>query len=195
MNQLFSDDNAKSNPMGDDTKYSRAIRVPQYEPSIDKPEISSLYNTEKYNKLVARIKKSSVSEEEKRFLMFAASRHIVFTYSKIADYYANSDKEMQELMEESALVILDMDDAIANGYVVLSEKMQQLIDEEKERDAKAKEAERVMKAQMELAEQKERAAKEAKKVANKKKSQKIVGTTVELENFMAEPEVKDEQTN
>lgn len=195
MNQLFSDDNAKSNPMGDDTKYSRAIRVPQYEPSIDKPEISSLYNTEKYNKLVARIKKSSVSEEEKKFLMFAASRHIVFTYSKIADYYANSDKEMQELMEESALVILDMDDAIANGYVVLSEKMQQLIDEEKERDAKAKEAERVMKAQMELAEQKERAAKEAKKVANKKKSQKIVGTTVELENFMAEPEVKDEQTN
>lgn len=195
MNQLFSDDNAKSNPMGDDTKYSRAIRVPQYEPSIDKPEISSLYNTEKYNKLVARIKKSSVSEEEKKFLMFAASRHIVFTYSKIADYYANSDKEMQELMEESALVILDMDDAIANGYVVLSEKMQQLIDEEKERDAKAKEAERVMKAQMELAEQKERAAKDAKKVANKKKSHKIVGTTVELENFMAEPEVKDEQTN
>ena len=61
---------------------------------------------------------------------------------------------MGELMEESALVILDMDDAIANGYVVLSEKMQQLIEEEKARDAKAKEAKNILKAQRELAEKK-----------------------------------------
>lgn len=188
MNQLFDDDTAKVNPMGDDRKYSRAVRVPQYEPSTDKPDIHSLYNVEKYNRLVARIKKSSVSEEEKKFLLFAASRHIVFTYSRIADYYANSEKEMQELMEESALVILDMDDAIANGYVALSEKMQQLIDEEKERDAKAREADKIMREQMALAEQKEREAKEAKKVANKKKKKK----EEELENFMAEPEVEDE---
>jgi len=191
MNQLFDDDTAKVNPMGGDRKYSRAVRVPQYEPSTDKPDIHSLYNVEKYNRLVARIKKSSVSEEEKKFLLFAASRHIVFTYSRIADYYANSEKEMQELMEESALVILDMDDAIANGYVALSEKMQQLIDEEKERDAKAREADKIMREQMALAEQKEREAKEAKKVANKKKKKK----EEELENFMAEPEVDDEQND
>lgn len=140
MKQLFENANLKNNPMGDDTKYSRAIRVPQYEPKNEKPVLASVYDTTKYSKLMARINKSGVSEEEKRFLKFAASRHIVFNYSKIADYYAHASKEMQELMEESALVILDIDDAIANGYISLSKKMQQLIDEEKARAAKAKES-------------------------------------------------------
>ena len=133
MEQLIKDEKAKYNPMGDDTKYSRAIRVPQYLPNNEKPALETVYNLEKYNKLVARIKKSNVSEEEKAFLQFAASRHIVFNYARIADYYAQAEKEMQELMEESALVILDMDDAIANGYVKLSEKMKQLVEEEKKR--------------------------------------------------------------
>lgn len=140
MKQLFDNDEVRKNPMGDDTKYSRAIRVPQYEPKNEKPSLESLYNTTKYSKLMAKINKSNVSEEEKKFLRFAATRHIVFNYSKIADYYANTSAEMQDLMEESALVILDIDDAIANGYIALSEKMKQLIDEEKERAAKAKES-------------------------------------------------------
>lgn len=133
MKQLFENAEAKKNPMGDDTKYSRAIRIPQYEPSNQKPQLEKLYDMRKYSKLVARINKSGVSEEEKKFLKYAASRHIVFTYSKIADYYAHASKEMQELMEESALVILDTDDAIANGFITLSDKMQQLIAEEKEK--------------------------------------------------------------
>ncbi len=139
MKQLFENDNLKNNPMGDDTKYSRAIRVPQYEPKNKKPVLDSVYDLAKYSKLVARINRANVSEDEKKFLKFAASRHIVFSYSKIADYYAHASKEMQELMEESALVILDIDDAIANGYISLSEKMKQLIEEEKARAAEAKE--------------------------------------------------------
>ena len=154
MKQLFENNDIKKNPMGDDTKYSRAIRVPQYEPKNEKPALESVYDLTKYSKLIAKINKSGVTEEEKKFLKFAASRHIVFTYSKIADYYAHASAEMQELMEESALVILDMDDAIANGYVVLSEKMKQLIEEEKAREAKAKEAKNILKAQRELAEKK-----------------------------------------
>lgn len=162
MKQLFEDESAKVNPMGDDTKYSRAIRVPQYEPSNVMPNLESVYDLTKYSKLIAKINKSGVSEEEKKFLKFAATRHIVFTYSKIADYYAHASKEMQELMEESALVILDMDDAIANGYVVLSEKMKQLIAEEKARDAKAKEAKDILKAQRELAEKKSKEKEDVK---------------------------------
>ena len=154
MKQLFENNEVKNNPMGDDTKYSRAIRVPQYEPKNEKPALETVYDLTKYSKLLAKINKSGVSEEEKKFLKFAASRHIVFTYSKIADYYAHASAEMQDLMEESALVILDMDDAIANGYVALSEKMKQLIEEEKARDAKAKEAKNILKAQRELAEKK-----------------------------------------
>lgn len=139
MKQLFENEAVKSNPMGDDTKYSRAIKIPQYEPSNKKPELETVYDLTKYSKLMARINKAKVSEEEKKFLKYAASRHIVFNYSKIADYYANASAEMQDLMEESALVILDIDDAIANGYIALSDKMKQLIEEEKERATKAKE--------------------------------------------------------
>ena len=121
--------------MGDDTKYSRAIKPLQYEPSKNKPHIAELCNHTKYSDLLVNINRSSVSEEEKIFLRLAASRHIVFNYAKIADYYAHATPEMQELMEQSALVILDIDDAIANGYVKLSEKMNQLVDEAKKRTA------------------------------------------------------------
>lgn len=120
--------------MGDDTKYSRAIKKPQYNPSPVKPHLDALASFTKYSELVANINKSNVSEAEKKFLRYAASRHIVFNYALIADYYAHSDKEMQELMEQSALVILDIDDAIANGYVQLSKKMAQLVDEAREKD-------------------------------------------------------------
>ena len=123
----------RKTPMGDDTKYSRAIRNPQYTPKDVKPHLAELCNHGKYSELLAKINKSNVSEEEKKFLRLAASRHIVFNYSRIADYYAHADKEMQELMEQSALVILDIDDAIANGYVKLSAKMNQLVEEAKAR--------------------------------------------------------------
>ena len=103
----------KKTAMGDDTKYSRAIRTPQYEPKNVKPYIDELYNYQKYAELIANINQSSVPEEEKKFLRLAASRHVVFNYAKIADYYAHSDAEMQNLMEQSALVILDIDDAVA----------------------------------------------------------------------------------
>lgn len=121
----------KKSAMGDDTKYSRAIRTPQYIPSEECPPIESLMDYEKYSKLLYAINNSNVSEEEKKFLKLAASRHIVFNYAKIADYYAHAEPEMQELMEQSALVILDIDDAIAYGYVKLSAKMKQLVDEAK----------------------------------------------------------------
>lgn len=119
--------------MGDDKKYSRAIKIPQYNPSEEVPKLESMLDLEKYSKLIYAINKSNVSEEEKKFLRFAASRHIVFNYALIADYYAHASAEMQGLMEQSALVILDIDDAIANGYVKLSEKMKQLVEEEKRR--------------------------------------------------------------
>ena len=56
----------------------------------------------------------------------AASRHLVFDYSKIADYYSHSNKEMQELMEDSALVIIDFKKAIEDGYVKLTKEIADL---------------------------------------------------------------------
>ena len=105
----------KNTPL--DSTYTGAINVPQYAPSGTKPHIESLVDTKKYSALIKSINEAPVSDEEKRFLRLAASRHIVFNYSRIADYYAHTTPEMQKLMEQSALVILDVDDAIANGYI------------------------------------------------------------------------------
>ena len=60
----------------------------------------------------------------------AATRHYVFNYKYIAEYYAQAPKEVQELMEDSALVIIDYEDAIAKGYVELSKTLQELTENE-----------------------------------------------------------------
>lgn len=112
-----------------DNRYTKKIEIPQYAPSEEKPRLEALIDYDKYSKLLANINKSNVSEEEKKFLRYAAARHIVFRYSLIADYYAHASKEMQELMEQSALVILDIDDAIANGYVKLSKDIRAILEQ------------------------------------------------------------------
>ena len=115
-----------------DKKYTANISLPQYLPKNEKPKISHLVNHEKTDILVEEIRKSNITNEEKDFLIRAAQRHLVFNYGKIADYYAHSNKEMQELMEKSGLVIIDVDDAIANGYIKFSKKMTQLLNDAKE---------------------------------------------------------------
>lgn len=103
--------------------YSTDTLVPQYTPNSVKPKLKELVDVQKYQKLVYHINKSDISEEEKDFLKIAATRHFVFNYAKIADYYVSTTPEMQRLMEESALVMLDIDDAIAYGYVQLSKNI------------------------------------------------------------------------
>lgn len=116
-----------------DKKYTTKVGIPQYLPSSEKPKLNHLFNSEKTDLLVERIKNSNVSPEEKDFLIKAAQRHLVFNYAKIADYYAHSNKEMQELMEESALVIIDINDAIANGYVKLSKNIKKIMQDSGEK--------------------------------------------------------------
>lgn len=118
--------------MDGDTKYSRGMVTPIYTPSDTCPNVASLYDYHKYSELLRNINDSNVTEEEKTFLRLAAGRHVVFNYALIADYYAHSSPEMQELMEESALIILDIDSAIENGFVTLSKRMEELLDESKQ---------------------------------------------------------------
>ena len=115
-----------------DDKYSIKVEVPQYLPKAECPPLWSLFDDKKYKELITEINHSSVTEEEKEFLKLAATRHVVFTYSKIADYYAHASKEMQELMEHSALVIIDFDDALANGYIELTDKIYNIVKQSKE---------------------------------------------------------------
>lgn len=111
-----------------DTKYTSKVGIPQYLPSSKKPMLEELCNYSKYSQLIKAINESSISDEEKKFLRFAATRHIIFNYGKIADYYAHSNEEMQKLMEQSALVIIDVDDAIVNGYVKLSKDVYNILE-------------------------------------------------------------------
>lgn len=104
-----------------DGKYSYKVSAPLYTPKHDKPHLVQLVNSMYADSLEEKILKSGVSNEEKAFLLKAAKRHIVFNFSKIADYYAHSNKEMQELMEDSALVIVDFNKAIEKGLVKLSD--------------------------------------------------------------------------
>jgi len=104
-----------------DKKYATGIEAPIYEPKNRKPHIVELYDVTKSNRLIVEINNSTLPEDEKKFLIEAAKRHTVFNYEKIADYYAHSDKEMQSLMERSALVIIDFHQAIENGFIKLCE--------------------------------------------------------------------------
>lgn len=122
MNKLFKVVSKK------DEKYSTKVDIPQYLPSSVKPKVWELYDKTKYNELVRGIVTTDLPEDVKEFLMFAATRHVVFNYSKIADYYAHADPEIQDLMEKSALVIIDVDDAIAGGYVRLSQNIKKLLE-------------------------------------------------------------------
>lgn len=119
-------DEATKNP------YTEKINIPQYDVVGEKPTVKELYNDEKCNALAEEIENSKLSEDEKKFLLKAATRHIVFNYRNIAEFYAGASKECQELMERSALVIIDYDDAIKNGYTELNEGLNEVLADEGE---------------------------------------------------------------
>lgn len=116
----------------EENPYTTKINIPQYEIKGENPEINELYNYEKTQQLLDDINNADITEEQKDFLRKSATRHIAFNYSKIAEYYAHQSKEMQELMEKSALVIIDFDDAIKNGYAQLKKDIDEMADNEDE---------------------------------------------------------------
>lgn len=113
-----------------DSQYTKKINTPNYEPKGDKPDLSELCDHEKYFKLVSNIEKSKLPNDIKEFLKLAASRHIVFNFENIAEYYCHCDEDAQNLFEESALVIIDFEKAIESGFVELSEKMVEQFNEQ-----------------------------------------------------------------
>jgi hypothetical protein len=107
----------------DEDAYTKKIKAPVYEPTGPKPEVKELFDTKKSDELIKKIDASDLHKKEKDFLKYAAYRHVVFNYQNIAEYYAHSDKPAQELFEDSALVIIDFNKAIENGFVKLSQEI------------------------------------------------------------------------
>lgn len=115
-----------------DETYTSKTDVPQYEVRGIKPDITMLYDDSKAKSLMDEIEAADVPDDVKRFLLIAASRHIVFNFSAIAEYYAQAPKNVQELMERQALVIIDYDNAIKNGYTKLKEEIDLMCEDEDE---------------------------------------------------------------
>lgn len=117
--------------------YSQKIDGLIYEPTGEDVPESELTDKGKYDELIAAIDAADIPDRVKDFLRVAATRHIVFNYARVADYYANAPAEVQALMEASGLVIIDYQSAIKHGFVKLAQK----IDEMREADYAAKLAE------------------------------------------------------
>ena len=109
-----------------DDIYTKNTNIPEYEPKNEKPNENQLYNNQKTKELLDKINKSNATKKEKEFLINAAHRHIVFNYQNIADFYAHSNKEIQELMEDSALIIIDFNKAIKGGYTQMNKELEDL---------------------------------------------------------------------
>lgn len=113
-----------------DGKYTGKITVPQYEVQGERPNLADMLDSRKAEELIAEIDAADVTGEEKAFLREAARRHNVFNYRNIAEYYAQATPQMQRLMERSALVIIDLDDAVANGFVKLQGEILDMLGED-----------------------------------------------------------------
>ena len=107
--------------------YTSKITTPTYEPTGEEVSLQDLVDTTKRDDLVRRIQTADIPSDIEEFLKNAAQRHLRFNYRNIAEYYASAPKEVQELFEDSALVIIDYDKAIENGYVKLTKAIESMI--------------------------------------------------------------------
>ena len=109
-------------------EYTTKVESPIYTPKTEKPNPSDLIDVSKRDELIKEIESSNIPEPDKEILRMAAQRHVVFNYGLIAEYYAHADKDVQELMENSALVIIDYDKAIEKGFVKLTQTFAELME-------------------------------------------------------------------
>jgi hypothetical protein len=112
----------------EDNPYTRKVKAPTYTPKGNRPETSELFDQGKTSALIAEIERANLPPDVRAFMIAAAHRHTVFKYRQIAEFYCHADPALQDLMERSALVIIDFDKAIENGFVHLSERLGQLAD-------------------------------------------------------------------
>lgn len=130
LDQLLMDLEQEPFGLDLDTKYSQAVNVPQYEIVGDEPQLSELVDRTKATSLRAEIFKANLPKNLEEFLLLAAARHLVFNYGKIAEFYPHQTPEVQRLMEQSVLIIIDAEDAIANGYATFKQTINDLRDQD-----------------------------------------------------------------
>jgi len=131
LDQLLSDI-AETDFAGDtENAYTQKVAIPQYEIVGEEPAPTELVDLAKTRELHQAIEKSDLPLDVAEFLRLAAYRHARFNYRKIAEFYPHQPKEIQELMEQSVLVIIDADDAIAHGYATFQKTIDELIEDDR----------------------------------------------------------------
>lgn len=118
--QNFSLDTPLTEEGVSEDRYTKKITIPVYEPKGEKPSVSELFTADKTSELIDEISSAEIDDDVRQFLVVAAQRHTVFDYEKIAEYYCHQPKRVQDLMEKSALVLIDFDKAIENGFVKMT---------------------------------------------------------------------------
>lgn len=113
-----------------ESKYTRKITLPIYEIKGENPEICELVDSSKADLLIDKIEKMNIDNSLKDFLKKSATRLYEFNYSKIAEYYAHQNKDTQEIMEQLALVLIDLNKAVEYGYVELNKFIEETFLEE-----------------------------------------------------------------
>jgi hypothetical protein len=107
--------------------YTRKIEAPIYQPTAETaPPPEALFDDARTRTLKAAIRAADLPEDIAAFLAIAAERHTIFHFARIAEFYAHAEADVQRLMEASALVIIDFDAAIENGFVKLTKRLGEL---------------------------------------------------------------------
>lgn len=101
-------------------RYVRKVESPIYEPTGPAPKVVDLLDRTVTDRLRSEIETSELPDDVRRFLLAAAERHTVFRFDRIANFYAHAEADVQRLIEASALVIVDFERAIEDGFVRLN---------------------------------------------------------------------------
>jgi hypothetical protein len=114
-------------PQAPGVPYTQTVNIPQYEPVGPCPPVADLRDETRADAIRGRIREvDGLPDDVRDYLLAAANRHTVFNYRKAAEFYPHAPAEVQALMEESALVIIDVGDAIRLGYARLVESLASL---------------------------------------------------------------------
>ena len=112
--------------------YTEKKLTPIYVPRGDLPAVADLCDTTRTTTLLTEIAQADLPDDLRVFLHRAAERHTRFDFRKIAEFYAHATPEVQALFEASALVVIDFDAAIERGFVLLNDRMMEILDREVE---------------------------------------------------------------
>lgn len=101
--------------------YSNKIKLPIFDPTGKQVTLEECVNVDQFVKYMDEIDKykseNKINEQQYKFLKLAASRFIVFNFENIAEYFCQTNSDMQKIMQDLALVLIDYDNALKASVV------------------------------------------------------------------------------